>query len=131
MQEIHKSLTQMFEVGLAINHFNKLCQREVGLSLVQWCLLQKLVDAPGLTARAFAKTVGIQPGSLTPSLKRLEKKKYLFIEIDSYDVRKKNIFITRKGRNILVQTTNEISNRLNIKKLPVNFSLLAFGKNKI
>ena len=89
------------QVSSRIEQFNRNCERELGISLSQWCLLRRLMDAPGTSAQALAKMVGVHPSTLTQSLKRLEKKALIVITPDAHDSRRKVISITRKGKEAL------------------------------
>lgn len=91
-------LLSIFKIGLSIHNFNKISERETGLSLVQWCLLNKLMDMPAASALALAKGVGVHPSTLTQSLKRLEKKGFVFVADDPRDSRRKMISLTRNGQ---------------------------------
>lgn len=94
-------LFSLFRIGIAIHNFNKKSEEKVGLSLVQWCLLKKLIDMPGTTAHALAKSVGVHPSTLSQTLKRLEKKGFVYQVDDPKDTRKKIISITRSGKNAM------------------------------
>ncbi len=94
-------LLSIFKIGLSIHNFNKISERETGLSLVQWCLLNKLMDMPAASALALAKGVGVHPSTLTQSLKRLEKKGFVFVADDPRDSRRKMISLTRNGQAAL------------------------------
>lgn len=65
---------------------------------------------PAVSAHALAKAVGIHPSSLTQTLKRLERKKYIFVIGDPQDTRKKIISITRSGKDILSATSEKMDN---------------------
>ncbi|MBL7543360.1 MAG: MarR family transcriptional regulator [Bdellovibrionaceae bacterium] len=104
---IHESeLLSLFRIGISIHNFNKITERELGLSLVQWCLLTKLIDMPAASAFALAKGVGVHPSTLTQSLKRLEKKGFVHVADDPRDCRRKMISLTRTGQEAL-QTAEE------------------------
>ncbi|GIL16820.1 MAG: hypothetical protein BroJett040_05710 [Oligoflexia bacterium] len=110
MNKMERHFISLFHIGIAIHHFNKHSERYLGLSLVQWCLLKHLIDMPAVSAHALAKAVGIHPSSLTQTLKRLERKKYIFIIGDPQDTRKKVISITRSGKDILDTTSEKMNN---------------------
>lgn len=109
MNSSEKIFFSLFHIGVAINQLNKRSEKQFGLSLVQWCLLRNLVDMPAVTAHSLASAVGVHPSTLTQTLKRLERKKYIFIMEDPADSRKKLISITRLGKNIMETTSNKIS----------------------
>lgn len=106
MNNSERHFISLFHIGVAIHQLNKHSEKYLGLSLVQWCLLKHLIDMPAVSAHVLAKAVGIHPSSLTQTLKRLARKKYIFIIGDPQDTRKKIISITRAGKEIL-DTTSE------------------------
>lgn len=99
----------LFQIGISIHHLNKKSEREIGISLVQWCLLKQLVDRPAISAFDLSKAVGVHPSTLTQTLKRLQKKKLIFIIADTKDFRKKVISLTRQGKEILDKATHMMS----------------------
>lgn len=99
----------LFRIGISIHNFNKISEREVGLSLVQWCLLRKLIDMPAASAFSLAKEVGIHPSTLTQTLKRLEKKGFVFISEDPKDSRRKVVSLTRLGRKSMQDAEKKMS----------------------
>lgn len=103
-EEMSRSLFQVFHVGVSIQQLNRKIERRSGLSLVQWCLLKRLIHMPAVSAQALARTVVLHPSTLTQSLKRLEKRKLIFVTEDPKDSRKKVISITRTGKEILERT---------------------------
>lgn len=110
MSDLEHSLLTLFQIGVSIQNFNKRLEKSLGLSLVQWCLLKRLIDMPATPAHALAKAVGVHPSTLTQTLKRLERKNYIFITDDSKDYRKKLIAITRSGKKILEFANDKIIN---------------------
>lgn len=101
-------LFSIFRLGISIHNFNKRSEEKVGLSLVQWCLLEQLIDMPRTSAFALAKSLGIHPSTLTQTLKRLEKKGYIFQTEDPRDSRKKVISITKAGKLILERIATQM-----------------------
>jgi len=96
-----RPLFSLFRIGISIHHFNKKSEEKFGLSLVQWCLLENLIDMPGTSAHALAKSVGVHPSTLTQTLKRLEKKEFVFQAEDPRDSRKKIISLTKNGKEAM------------------------------
>ena len=108
MSDIDRALFLLCHVGISIHHLNKKSEKNLGLSLVQWCLLKNLIDLPGASAHLLSKAVGVHPSTLTQTLKRLEKKNLVFITNDPRDSRKKLISITRSGKDLLQKTSSEM-----------------------
>jgi len=109
MSNSESHLISLFQIGIAIHQLNRRSEKYMGLSLVQWCLLKHLIDMPAVPAHSLAKVVGVHPSTLTQTLKRLEKKKYIFIIGDPKDTRKKLISITRLGKEILDSTSEKMT----------------------
>jgi DNA-binding MarR family transcriptional regulator len=101
-------LLSLFRIGISIHNMNKFSEKKFGLSLVQWCLLGELIDMPGASAWALSKAVGVHPSTLTQTLKRLEKKGYVFVDEHPQDSRKKLISITKKGKRTFEESTAEM-----------------------
>lgn len=99
----------VFQIGLSIHNLNKKSEKEMGLSLVQWCLLEQLIDMPGTSAFELSKAVGVHPSTLTQTLKRLEKKGYVYINADPRDSRKKQVSLTKTGHRILKNVRAEMN----------------------
>lgn len=111
----------LIRVGVAIQRMNKHFERELNLSLVQYCVLKCLLDMPGISAHVLADTVGVHPSTLTQSIRRLSKKGYLFIDVDPLDSRKKIISITRDGKRAIDSASELIarsfSKKANLRNL--------------
>lgn len=86
-----------FQLGMEIERLSARIEQKAGISLAQWSVLIRLKDLPACTAQELAQSVGVHPSTLTQSLKRLEKKGYLFIGKDPKDSRKKILSLTRAG----------------------------------
>lgn len=105
MNEFERKLFSLLDIGSSIHHFNKESERRLGLSLVQWCLLKRLIDMPSASAQSLASEVGVHPSTLTQTIKRLERKSFVFVTEDPRDSRKKLISITRLGKEHLDSAT--------------------------
>jgi len=109
MSKDMQPLVSLFRVGISIHNFNKKSEEKIGLSLVQWCLLEQLIDMPGTSAQVLAKSVGVHPSTLTQTLKRLEKKGLLYQAEDPKDSRKKIISITKDGKHAMERIASQMS----------------------
>lgn len=101
-------LYSLFHIGNSIQVLNKRSEQRFGLSLVQWYLLRRLIHMPACSPLALAAAVGVQPGTLTQTMKRLEKKRLLHLGSDPHDSRKKLVSITREGKNLLQRASLKI-----------------------
>jgi len=107
-QEDHDPLFSLFKMGVSIHNLNKKTEKKLGLSLVQWCLLKRLIDLPAASASSLADAVGVHPSTLTQTLRRLGRKGFIYVAEDPKDSRKKAISITRSGRDILQTSTRDM-----------------------
>lgn len=98
MKNLENSLFSLFKFSNNLQQLNKDIERDLGLSLVQWCVLRRLVDRPAISAQQLAKIVGVHPSTLTQTLARLKKKGFIFVGSDPLDARKKVVSITRLGK---------------------------------
>lgn len=101
-------LYSLFHIGNSIQVLNKRSERRFGLSLVQWYLLRRLVRMPACSPQDLATAVGVSPGTLTQSMRRLERKRLLFVADDPHDSRRKMVSITRAGKNLLEEASEKI-----------------------
>lgn len=96
-------ISRWVRMSLAFHNLNKGAEGHLGLSLVQYYLLSVLRDMPGCSPQKLAAAVGMHPSSLTQSLKRLRKKKSLYVAEDPKDSRKKILSMTREGCELMEQ----------------------------
>ncbi|MBS1958170.1 MAG: MarR family transcriptional regulator [Bdellovibrionales bacterium] len=98
----HESeISKWVRMSLAFHNLNKGAESHLGLSLVQYYLLMMLRDMPGCSPQKLAVAVGMHPSSLTQSLKRLKKKRALYVAEDPKDSRKKILSLSREGLELL------------------------------
>lgn len=95
------TIARMVRLSLTFHHLNKAAEARLGLSLVQFHLLEALREMPGCSPLRLAEVSGVHASTLTQSLKRLERKGLLFTAEDPRDSRKKILGITRKGKQAL------------------------------
>lgn len=96
-----RSISRLMDLNQTLQHVNKTLESKCGLSVVQWSLLRTLLNMPAVSPLVLAKALGVTPGTLSQTLGRLDKKKYLFMCDDPSDARKKMISITRLGKEAL------------------------------
>ena len=128
MNNIQHSIFSLIRIGVTIQQMNKCTEKTLGLSLVQWYLLKQLIDLPASSAFNLAQAVGVHPSTLTQTLKRLEKKKYIFTTEDPSDSRRKLISITRFGKEKL-ESVSKILASWPIHSPEFNGKLLAIKNN--
>lgn len=101
-------LLGLFRIGSSVLVLNRKSESRFGLSIAQWALLREVERNPALSALALAASLGLTPGTLTPSLARLSRKGYLLVAADPRDSRKKVVVITRKGRRRMHEASGPI-----------------------
>lgn len=101
MKNEKQKVQKIIEANILYQNLNKKAEKELGLTLVQYHLLSVIKDSPGATHQQIADTVGLSPGTLTQSMKRLTKKNYLETYNDVKDARKKNIILNAKGKSAI------------------------------
>lgn len=102
-------LHQMIRLNNQINNLNKLYEKKFGLSLVQWVVIGILKDVPGISAFELASKVGVHPSTLTQSLKRLQAKNFININLNPQDNRQKLISISKEGFNAFKTLEEELT----------------------
>jgi DNA-binding MarR family transcriptional regulator len=102
-------VTHLMEFSLSLNQINKRLESKYGLSLVQWYLLQTLLDMPAVSPQQLARAIGVTPGTLSQALTRLERKRLLFMRDDPQDARRKMISITRSGKKSMEEAGAEFA----------------------
>lgn len=120
--QVQSHLFAIFKTGNLIQTLNKQSEQRAGLSLVQYCVLRVLVDMPAASAGDLADAVGVDPSSLTQTLRRLKSKRLICITQDPKDSRSKLISITRSGNNAVI---------LAKKKFEIFEGQLTFVENEI
>lgn len=95
------SISRLMNLSLTLQNINKSLELKCGLSVVQWSFLKTLLNMPAVSPQILARALGVTPGTLSQTLTRLERKKYLFMCDDPTDARKKMISITRSGKDAL------------------------------
>ncbi|MCI0651608.1 MAG: MarR family transcriptional regulator [Planctomycetes bacterium] len=93
------NLAELVRLGHALQQVNKRTESRLGLSLVQFHVLRELLDLPGSSSQILAAKAGLHPSTLTQSIRRLARKGYLFVAADPKDSRKKQLTVTRAGKN--------------------------------
>ena len=94
---------RLVRLNVVFHHLNQEAESQLGLSLVQYHLLSALKDMPGCSPQDLAQELGMHPSTVTQSLKRLDRKKTVFIAANPRDAPKKFLSLTRKGRDSLVR----------------------------
>lgn len=73
---------------------------EIGLTYTQYLVMMVLWENKGMTVKELGSKLFLDTGTLTPLLKRLEKKKLILRERDPKDERSVVVNITNSGMNL-------------------------------
>lgn len=106
-KEFVSSMSGLIDLSLTLQGLNKSLEANCGLSIVQWSVLNTLIEMPAVSPQLLAKALRVTPGTLSQSLSRLSKKDFLFMCSDPSDARKKMISITRSGKDALESAEQE------------------------
>ncbi len=98
-KQTRDEIDSLFHLTLRLHHLNKDVERRFKLSLVQLFVLLRIRTLPATSSQALSSAIGIQPSSLTQTIRRLERKEYVFVTDDPRDSRKKLISLTRRGKD--------------------------------
>lgn len=125
-------LEELIQLTSLLQNINKQLERN-SLGLTQWFVLKKLVDLPSTSALKLANALNIHPSTLTQSLSRLSRKKFIFISKNPSDHRKKIISITREGNLAMQKTELFLKEHFNELKLenPDVFHISSLLKKKM
>jgi DNA-binding MarR family transcriptional regulator len=101
-------LKAAFRLSLLLHNLNKEAERRAGLSIVQWTILEQLMEMPGVSALELSDAVNLHPSTLTQALKRLIRKGFIVASEDPRDSRKKVVALTRQGKLALDRAGGEM-----------------------
>lgn len=90
-------LEHMIGLSVDLHNLNASVQRLFDLSIVQWLVLRKIIENPGISARNLAATAGVHPSTITPTLSRLESMNLIYVFERASDLRRKLIVASWVG----------------------------------
>jgi DNA-binding MarR family transcriptional regulator len=96
-QDRLKILEQLIALSVDLHNLNAGVQRRWSLSIVQWLILKKIIEMPGLSARTIAEISKVHPSTLTPTINRLEGLGLIHILERPSDNRRKFLIASWKG----------------------------------
>lgn len=102
-QHILVALERLVSLSIELHSLNSKAQKCLGLSLVQWAVLSRVVKLPGISASSLAEECGIHSSSLSPMLCRLEDLGLVHIYERPKDLRRKMIIVSTEGYELLQQ----------------------------
>ncbi len=120
MQDLQFKVGELVQLNLAFHNLNKATEDNLGLSLVQYYLLNLLRDMPGCAPQRLANAAGMHPSTLTQSMKRFLRKKLIYVEEDPRDSRKKILGITICGHTALIKFEENVERLFHIHEETTN-----------
>ena len=90
----------VYAAGHAFNRFYKPLLEPLGLTYPQYLVLLTLWEQEGLPLKAIGDRLGLDSGTLTPLLRRMEKADLVTRHRDDADERLVRINLTAKGRRL-------------------------------
>jgi DNA-binding MarR family transcriptional regulator len=94
------TLDKLIALSLDLHHLNAGIQKKCEISMVQWLILKKIIQNPGISAGGLADISGIHPSTLTPTIRRLEATKLIHLIDLPTDLRRKFIISSWQGFEI-------------------------------
>ena len=90
-------LEHMIGLSVDLHNLNASVQRLFDLSIVQWLVLRKIINNPGISARNLAFTSGVHPSTITPTLNRLDAMELIYVFERASDLRRKLLVASWRG----------------------------------
>ena len=90
----------LYSSSLAMLQTYKAALATVGLTYTQYLVMLVLWEGDGVTIKHVADRLGLDSGSVTPLVKRLEEAGYVVRRRDPHDERNLSIELTKEGRTL-------------------------------
>jgi DNA-binding MarR family transcriptional regulator len=98
----------LWRTSHAIERRSRRMERTLGVTAPQRLVLRLLGRFPGITAGQLARSLHVDPGTLSASLRRLEARGLIERRRDPLDSRRVTVGLTRQGRELDVPRQNTI-----------------------
>lgn len=109
----------LYSSSLAMLQSYKAGLGELGLTYPQYLVMLVLWEGDGLTIKRVAERLGLDPGSVTPLVKRLEEAGFLVRRRDAADERNLSIELTREGRALQAKAERASGQFVTACKIPL------------
>ena len=96
----------VYAAGHAFNRFYKQLLSPLGLTYPQYLVLLTLWETDGLPLKDIGARLGLDSGTLTPLLRRMEEAGLVLRQRDSFDERLVRIHLTAKGKRTEAKAAN-------------------------
>lgn len=95
---------KLIALSVDLHNLNAGVQKNYQISIVQWLVLKKIIDNPGISAGGLADNSGVHPSTLTPTINRLEALGHIYILERPSDLRRKFIVGSWSGFDICAKS---------------------------
>jgi len=96
----HQLCHPIYSAANALTRLYKPLLEPLDITYPQYLILMALWEEEGINMNAVSERTYFDSGTLTPLVKKLQKKGLIQIEIDLQDRRNKILFLTSKGRRL-------------------------------
>ncbi len=94
----------LYSTTIAINRTYKPLLDELGITYPQYLVLSALWETDGQTISTIADRLALEPSTITPLVKRLEKAGFLSRRRNPEDEREVKVHLTAKGKGLRNET---------------------------
>ncbi|MEP7344068.1 MAG: MarR family transcriptional regulator [Gemmatimonadaceae bacterium] len=101
-------LRLLWRVNHAMERRSKHMHATLGITAPQRMVIRFVGRTPGISAGELAKTLHVDPGTLSSALGALEREKLLSRKSDASDGRRVRIFLTARGRRLDTDTPRTV-----------------------
>ena len=109
----------LYSSSLAMLQTYKVALASVGLTYTQYLVMLVLWEGDGVTIKHLADRLGLDSGSVTPLVKRLEEAGYVIRRRDPNDERNRSVELTPQGRALQAAAEDASSRFVTACNLPM------------
>ena len=109
----------LYSSSLAMLQTYKVALASVGLTYTQYLVMLVLWEGDGVTIKHLADRLGLDSGSVTPLVKRLEEAGYVVRRRDPNDERNRSVELTPQGRTLQAAAEDASSRFVTACNLPM------------
>ena len=95
----------LYSTSIAINRVYKPVLDALGITYPQYLVLCTLWEGDGRTISAIANHLSLEPSTITPLIKRLERSGFVARKRNARDERLVEVFLTQQGKELETRAT--------------------------
>ncbi len=118
----------LYSASIAVNRLYKPILDKLGITFPQYLVLCTLWEDGGRTISVVADRLALEPSTITPLVKRLEKAGLVTRQRNSQDERLVEVFLTARGEELKAQSKNLRAALLRKSRLSVH-QLLSLNRD--